>query len=234
VLDRAGLEPGAIDVMPQGLDSCFISDGVDLGRVRRPLPVAKALEDALLVYEMNGQPLTPDHGFPVRLVVPSWSGVASIKWLGHIQVSRAPLFSPWNTQLYRLFGADYPAEGMAITQCGVKSAFELAWNARVPACRTSVLHGRSWSGNGLVRSAEVSADRGQTWHHAQLVDHEPDVGAYRAWRPWEIPWEPAEAGNYTLRARATDVTGASQPDTHAHNTLGYLFGAVVDHPVTVA
>jgi DMSO/TMAO reductase YedYZ molybdopterin-dependent catalytic subunit len=98
VPDRAGLEPGAIDIMPQGLDSCFISDSVDLGRVRRPLPVAKALEDALLVYEMNGQPLTPDHGFPVRLVVPSRSGVASIKWLGQIQVSRAPLFSPWNAR----------------------------------------------------------------------------------------------------------------------------------------
>jgi DMSO/TMAO reductase YedYZ molybdopterin-dependent catalytic subunit len=108
VLRRAGLTSAAVDVLPTGLDPNFVSGGVDLGPVRRPLPVAKALDDVLLAYEMNGAPLLPDHGFPVRLVVPNWIGIASIKWVGEIEVSDQPLFSPWNTQFYRYFGADFP------------------------------------------------------------------------------------------------------------------------------
>src|SRR6266545_2124520 len=97
--------------MAQGLDADFVTGGVNLGPVRRLLPAAKALHDVLLAYEMNGQPLPPDHGFPVRLVVPSWVGISSVKWVGQIEVSATPLFSPWNTQFYRLFGPDYPGVG---------------------------------------------------------------------------------------------------------------------------
>jgi DMSO/TMAO reductase YedYZ molybdopterin-dependent catalytic subunit len=111
VLRRAGLRPSAVDVLPQGLDPDYVTGGVNLGPVRRPLPLRKALDDVLVAYEMNGEPLPPDHGFPVRLVVPDWIGVSSIKWLGSIEVSGTPLFSPWNTRFYRFFGPDYPAEG---------------------------------------------------------------------------------------------------------------------------
>src|SRR5918999_913583 len=111
VLERAGLTSRAVDVMPAGLDPDFIDQGVNRGPVRRPLPVTKALKDVLLAYEMNGAPLPADHGHPVRLVVPNWVGIASIKWLGSIEVSAGPLFSPWNTTYYRLFGPDYPADG---------------------------------------------------------------------------------------------------------------------------
>src|SRR5437868_5347234 len=101
VLRKAGLTGRAVDVLPRGLDAEYVDNGANLGRVRRPLPVAKALKDVLLAYEMNGAPLLPDHGFPVRLVVPSWVGIASIKWIGDIQVADEPLFSPWNTRFYR-------------------------------------------------------------------------------------------------------------------------------------
>jgi DMSO/TMAO reductase YedYZ molybdopterin-dependent catalytic subunit len=74
---------------------------------------------------MNGEPLPPDHGFPVRLVVPDWIGVSSIKWVGSIEVSSTPLASPWNTQYYRLFGPSYPGDGELITKQNTKSAFEL-------------------------------------------------------------------------------------------------------------
>ena len=94
VLDRAGITRRAVDVMPEGLDATVVADGVDQGHVRRPLSVGKALDDVLLAYEMNGAPLPPDHGLPVRLVVPGWVGIASIKWLGRIEVSDRPLFSP--------------------------------------------------------------------------------------------------------------------------------------------
>lgn len=229
VLRKAGLTAAAVDVLPQGLDPDFVSGGVNLGPVRRPLPVGKALRDVLLAYEMNGEPLLPDHGFPVRLVVPSWIGIASIKWVGQIEVSAAPLFSPWNTQFYRLFGPEYQAGGEPFNGQVVKSAFELPWEARFTADRRHLLRGRSWSGNGPVRRVEVSADGGATWRRARPIGG----NAGTAWQRWEISWRPPGPGAYTLRARATDATGATQPDTVPHNTLGYLFGAVVHHPVTV-
>jgi DMSO/TMAO reductase YedYZ molybdopterin-dependent catalytic subunit len=230
VLHHAGLTRSAVDVLPQGLDPDFVSGGVNLGPVRRPLPVAKALRDVLLAYEMNGETLPPDHGFPVRLVVPSWIGIASIKWLGQIEVADTPLFSPWNTEFYRLFGPDYPADGELLSNQVVKSAFELAWDAELAAGQRHVLRGRSWSGTGRVQRVEVSTDSGASWHRARLTG----AGLDRAWQRWEFPWRPPAPGAYTLRARAVDTTGAGQPDVAPYNTLGYVFGAVVHHPVTVA
>jgi DMSO/TMAO reductase YedYZ molybdopterin-dependent catalytic subunit len=229
VLERAGLTTDAVDIMPQGLDADFVSAGVNLGKVRRPLPVQKALRDAILAFEMNGVPLPPDHGFPVRLIVPSWVGISSIKWVGQIEVADTALFSPWNTQLYRLFGPDYPADGAPITRQVVKSAFELPWDGTLVGDRTHLLHGRSWSGNGPIRKIEVSTDGGRTWRHAEPTGPDPDG----AWQRWQVPWHPQAPGAYTLRARATDVTGVSQPDQTTFNTMGYLFDAVVDHPITV-
>lgn len=227
VLAKAGLTRHAVDVLPEGLDADYVTGGVNLGKVRRPLPVAKALQDVLLAYEMNGRPLPPDHGHPVRLVVPSWAGISSIKWLGRIEVSDTPLVSPWNTQYYRLLGPDYPAEGALVTRQVVKSAFELPWNAEFAAGGRYVLRGRSWSGNGRIRRVEV--DTGGGWRQAKFVG----AAADRGWRRWEIPWRSGNPGTHTLRARATDITGATQPEVTPHNSQGYLFDAVVRHPVRV-
>ncbi|WP_433325419.1 sulfite oxidase [Spirillospora sp. CA-294931] len=229
VLERAGLTDQAVDLLPRGLDADYVDKGENHGRVRRPLPIAKALKDVLLAYEMNGVPLPPDHGYPVRLVVPSWVGIASIKWLGDIQVADRPLFSPWNTRYYRLFGPDHPAEGTApLTRMNLKSAFELPWDAQLKAGRTHLLHGRSWSGNGRVRRVEVSADHGATWHRCRLRGpHHP-----RSWVRWDVPWHPRTPGRYELMARTTDETGTTQPVTAVPNTYGYLFGATVRHPIT--
>ena len=108
ILDRAGLTADAVDVMPQGLDPDYVTGGVNYGHVRRPVPIAKALDDVILAYEMNGRPLPLDNGFPLRFICPSWIGVANVKWVGQIEVSDTPLFSWWNTLAYRLFGPTYP------------------------------------------------------------------------------------------------------------------------------
>ncbi|MFD9860628.1 sulfite oxidase [Streptomyces alboflavus] len=231
VLRRAGLARGAVDVMSRGLDDDYVTaDGTDLGRVRRPLPLAKALDDVLLAYEMNGEPLPPDHGHPVRVVVPSWIGIASIKWVGDIEVSTTPLYSPWNTDFYRLFGEHHPAEGSPpLTRQTLKSAFELPWNATLRAGARHRLTGRSWSGDGAVTRVDISTDQGGSWRRARLHD----VPRRGSWVRWSTDWRPRTPGPATLLARATDTTGRSQPTTTAHNTQGYLFDAVVRHPVTV-
>ncbi|MFF1842305.1 sulfite oxidase [Streptomyces sp. NPDC058232] len=230
VLRLAGIGRNAVDVLPRGLDNEVVSDGTNLGRVRRPLPVAKALDDVVLAYEMNGEPLPPDHGYPVRLIVPSWVGIANIKWVGDIEVSAEPLLSPWNTGLYRLFGPAYPPEGSApLTRQTLKSAFELAPGVSVPVHRRQVLTGRSWSGGAPVRTVEVSTDGGARWRRARLRD-EPRSGS---WVRWSADWLPKERGPAVLMARATDRTGRTQPDVAVHNTQGYLFDAVVRHGVHV-
>jgi len=223
VLDRAGLKPSARDVMPEGLDEL---------RVRRPMPIAKALaQDTLLVYAMNGQTLPPDHGFPVRVLMPGWIGVANTKWVGRIEVSEQPLYSAWNTNTYVLIGPDYkpepPALGPALTFQAVKSAFELPWDGEIVAGRR-LLKGRSWSGYGKIAKVEVSLDRGVTWQPARM--REPNLA--QAWVRWDVDWD-ARPGSYSLRARATDDKGHTQPAGVPFNQQGYLYWAVVGHPVTV-
>jgi DMSO/TMAO reductase YedYZ molybdopterin-dependent catalytic subunit len=230
VLERAGIAKSAVDVLPQGLDATVVTNGVDLGRVRRPLPVAKALDDVLIAYEMNGVPLPPDHGFPARLVVPGWIGVASIKWLGQIEVADTALYSPWNTTQYRLTGPTYPADQPPLTTQVVKSAFAgLPVDARLPKGRPLVLQGRSWSGGGAIKAVDVSLDGGTTWRPAKLGAENVPLAGVR----WTYPWTPRLATHYDLRARATDTSGAIQPATVPFNDGGYVFGAVVRHPVTV-
>ncbi|MFI1398297.1 sulfite oxidase [Streptomyces sp. NPDC020681] len=230
VLHLAGISSTAVDVLPRGLDDEFISDGANLGRVRRPLPVAKALDDVILAYEMNGEPLPYDHGFPVRVIVPSWVGIASIKWLGDIEVSDRPLSSPWTTEFYRLFGAAYPAGGSEpLTRQTVKAAFELPLGASVGAGRTHRLTGRAWSASAPVRQVEISTDGGAHWQRARLRDT-PHRGG---WVRWTADWRPHAIGPAELLARTTDRAGNTQPERSVHNTQGYLFDAVVRHPVTV-
>ncbi|MFB7368712.1 sulfite oxidase [Streptomyces sp. NPDC056222] len=230
VLRRAGIAADAVDVQPSGLDDEYVTGGVNLGRVRRPLPVAKALDDVILAYEMNGEPLPYDHGYPVRLVVPSWVGIASIKWLGDIQVSTTPLSSPWSTDYYRLFGAAHPPGGSApITRQTLKSGYELPFGATLEAGRVHHLTGRAWSAHAPVRRVEVSTDGGALWRPARLLDAPRRDG----WVRWTVPWRPRRTGPATLLSRTTDAAGNVQPERAVHNTQGYLFNAVVRHPVAV-
>jgi DMSO/TMAO reductase YedYZ molybdopterin-dependent catalytic subunit len=228
VLDRAGITKQAVDVMPYGLDSNVVLNGVDYGPVRRPIPAAKALRDALLAYEMNGAPLPPDHGYPLRLVVPDWVGVASVKWVGQIEVSAEPLFSLWNTQQYVLQGDAYPTKPVLTTQV-VKSAWELARGAALPYQTRVTLTGRAWSGTSGIAWVDVSIDQGATWTAAKLLGRN---GAGN-WVRFNYSFPPQPSGTYELWARATDTSGRAQPATVPFNTGGYLFGAIVRHPVSI-
>jgi len=228
VLERSGLGKTALDVMPYGADPAFVSNGIDHGHVRRPLPIAKALDDALLAFEMNGQQLPPDHGFPVRLIVPGWIGAASIKWVAQIAVSKRPLFSFWNTQQYVLQGDAYPRTPVLTTQT-VKSAWELAWGAELPANTPIRLRGRAWSGTSPIERVDVSIDHGATWTRAGLHG----ANSAGAWNEFTYTFPAQPAGSYELWARARDTSGRVQPPTVPFNSGGYLFGAVVRHPVVL-
>ena len=227
VLERVGVRPDAVTVMATGLDPSYVCDaGIDRGPVRRPFPLEKALDDALLVWGINGEPLQPDHGYPVRLVLPGWVGVANIKWLGSLEVSTAELSSPWSTEWYRMSGGDHPADSPPLTTSPVRSAWELAWEAALPA-GPLVLTGRSWSGAGAIARVDVSVDGGATWQPAELGESGP-------WTQWSFAWPDPPPGDHVLMARAADAAGRRQPLTTPFNNEGYCFDAVVRHPVTVS
>ena len=225
VLALAGVRDNAVDVDLIGLDD---------GAFSRPMPIQRALDPTtLLAHTMNGVDLPPDHGFPLRAVVPGWVGSSSVKWLGRIVVSSERVWSRNNTTSYVLAGDDWPAaeyapaDGAPITTGVVKSALALPRPAELPA-GPSQIFGFAYSPNGPVREVEWSADGGATWQQARILD--PVLP--HAWQRFGIDWN-APSGDHTLLTRATDAAGARQPEEATYNSKGYLLNIVLPHPVSV-
>lgn len=225
ILERAGVKQTAVDVMPTGLDSLS---------VERPMPIARAMSDDVIVaYMMNGDILPPDHGFPARVIVPGWVGINSIKWVGKITVSEKPILVEKNTTSYVLIGPDYapqpPAKGPVLTDMVVKSACALPWPATLKAGAQKVT-GYAWSPFGKIAAVDVSTDGGKTFQPATLTGSNIEAAGTR----WEFSFA-AQPGDMTLTPRATDDRGNSQHDITQQrwNELGYVFGAVVPHPAKV-
>ena len=191
-----------------------VTGGVDAGHVRRPLPVAKALEDVLLAYEMNGEPLPPDHGFPVRLVVPGWVGIANIKWVGQIEVSDAAALLALEHDAVPADRRGLPADSPPLTQPGGQERLRARPSARRSRPAAQVLTGRSWSGPGRSRastSAPTAAPPGSARGCGARTCRTPGcAGSSRGRRP--------RPGATSSMARATDWAGHTQPATVPFNT----------------
>ena len=225
LLSRARIKKTAVDVMPTGLDSL---------RSERPMSVTKAMEeDTILAYMMNGDILPLDHGFPARVIVPGWVGISNIKWVSKIIVSQKPIFVEKNTTGYVFIGPDYPvqppAKGQILTTGVVKSACALPWSATLAAGSQNIV-GYAWSPFGRIAGVEISLDGGKSFEHARLTG--PNIGG--AGTRWQFSFD-AKPGDSTITPRATDEKGNKQWDLSKQkwNEGGYLFGALVPHPVTV-
>ncbi len=228
VLRLADLRDDAVDVQLIGLDVESPEQGF-----RRPIPVAKALDpDTLLADRMNGAALPPDHGHPLRAIVPGWIGSTNIKWLGRIVVSTEKIWSRNNTTSYVLIGDAYPPEGEALGQPAtlqsIKSVLALPWPARLSP-GTVTLRGFAHSPHAPIARLQWSVDDGATWSEARLLE---PVMRY-AWARFEIEWV-ASSGAHTMITRATDVAGNAQPDDIPFNEKGYLFNLPLPHPISVA
>jgi DMSO/TMAO reductase YedYZ molybdopterin-dependent catalytic subunit len=202
-------------------------EGLDSVKVNRPISLTKAFEDdTLLAYAFNGEPVPPDHGFPVRAIVPGWVGINSIKWVGRIEVRTTVIDVPTTTTTYVLDGPDYPRK-IVLREQTLKSAVALPWPATLPAGRQRV-RGFAWSPVGRISRVEFSVDRGAAWQPATL--REPNIA--RAWVRWDFEWD-ARPGDHTILTRATDDQGNTQPATIPWNAQGYGYNVPVPHPVKV-
>ena len=223
---------GAIDVAFAGADHGLEGDveqdyerGLSLAEATRP--------DLLLAYEMNGQPLPPQHGFPLRLIVPGWYGMTQVKWLTRIRVLGRPFTGYQNVTGYRLRATEddpgTPIERIRVRSLMAPPGFPTFQpRTRVVDAGPVSLSGRAWSGTAPIVRVEVSADDGATWADATLGP-EPQP---HAWRWWSFTWD-AHPGRYSLCSRATDGDGVVQPDRPEWNVGGYLNNAVERIPVEV-
>jgi sulfane dehydrogenase subunit SoxC len=231
LLQEAGIAEEAVDVVFTGADH-----GIERGLeqdYQRSLPVAEALgEDVLLAYEMNGVPLPPQHGAPLRLVVPGWYGMAHVKWLRRITLVAEP-FDGFQMRAYRL--RDTPDEsGVPVTRTEPRALLvppgfpDFMSRRRVVRSGPVRIEGRAWSGWAPVSKVEVSIDGGDTWEPADL---EP-AQASHGWARWTWTWQ-SELGSYVLACRATDASGRTQPLGQRWSRGGFANNTIQRVPVTV-
>jgi DMSO/TMAO reductase YedYZ molybdopterin-dependent catalytic subunit len=209
LLAVAGVAADAVDVVFRGADH-GVERGVEQD-YERGLRLDRAVDpDMLVATRMNGLPLPPQHGFPLRLVVPGWYGMASVKWLREIRVIDHE-FEGFQHQAYRI-RTHKDDGGTPVTQIEPRALIsppgfpDFMSRTRVVEAGRTELRGRAWSGWGLVARVEFSADDAKTWTDCALHAHN---GAH-AWRGFSVAWD-ATPGLSRLRVRATDATGRVQP-----------------------
>jgi DMSO/TMAO reductase YedYZ molybdopterin-dependent catalytic subunit len=223
LLDEAGIRPGAVEALFTGLDR-GVEGGVPQA-YERALPVADAL-GGLLAYEMNGAPLPPQHGFPLRLVVPGWYGMQNVKWLGRITLLERPFEGYQNAVAYRIYDADGTA-GTPVTRMLPRSLTvppgvpDFMSRARHLAPGPVTLEGRAWSGLAPIERVEVSTDGGASFAEAELGAPLGEA----AWLGWRFDWD-APPGEHVVSSRATDGAGHTQPLEVPWNLKGYANNAV--------
>jgi sulfane dehydrogenase subunit SoxC len=231
LLQEAGIADRAVDVVFTGADH-----GIERGLeqdYQRALSVSEAMnEDVLLAYEMNGAPLPPQHGAPLRLIVPGWYGMAHVKWLRRI-TAVPETFDGFQMRAYRL--RDSPDEpGIPLTRIEPRALLippgfpDFMTRRRIVRSGPVKIEGRAWSGWGRITMVQVSVDGGDSW---EVADVEPALDSH-GWAGWTWTWQ-AQPGSYLLSARATDASGRTQPLGQRWSRGGFANNTIQRIPVAV-
>jgi DMSO/TMAO reductase YedYZ molybdopterin-dependent catalytic subunit len=222
VLDRAGVQAAATDVVFRGADHGQV-DGRD-GQVHfeRSLPVRQLGQaGALLAYAMNGEELPKLHGYPLRLIVPGWYAVASVKWLTSISLAGQPFGGHFQAERYHI-------DGQRLSLQRVRSLITTPVPGATARPGAIMIRGVAWSGTAPIARVQVRIGDGP-WQSATLLG----ARSRHSWQWWEFPGVPARPGNMTISARATDLAGRTQPAQPQWNTLGYANNAIHQVRLTV-
>jgi len=227
LLNMAGIRPNAKHVCFEGFD---IPKGKAQIKFIRSIPIEKALDSTILAYEMNGDPLPLEHGFPLRALALGWTGANCVKWLTKITLLSAPVKSFFMDNVYRIFQkGEEAASGKVVAGITIKSIITQPLNEEQVPVGLTPIRGAAYAGEDGVELVEVSIDNGQTWNPAKLIGLE----APYAWRHWEYLWDTKQKGPATILSRATSTNGERQPDTASWNVLGYCNDGIQEHGVTI-
>jgi sulfane dehydrogenase subunit SoxC len=220
LLEAAGPLASAVEVVFTGLDR-GVQGGIEQ-QYERSLPLSEASRaEAIVAYAMNGQPLSPQHGYPLRLVIPGWYGMAHVKWLRSITFIDRPFRGYQQESSYHISGSDEDP-GVPVTRMLPRSLMippgipDYMSRTRYVSPGLCILEGRAWSGRGPIQRVQMSTDAGSSWADASLGAAVSEF----AWRSWRYEW-PAEPGEYELCCRAEDTAGNIQPLLAIWNDGGY-------------
>jgi DMSO/TMAO reductase YedYZ molybdopterin-dependent catalytic subunit len=236
ILERAKPKQGATEVMLAGADrGAITADPATPGAIpySRSLPIGKAKKpEVMIAWGMNGEPLTPPHGAPLRAIVGGWFGMASVKWLTRIVVLDRPYQGYFQTMDYSYFtrpsGSD--PEIVPVTEMQPKAAIARPGPGEiVPLGKPLTVFGAAWTGESTVSKVELSADGGATWHAAKLDDKPRSF----CWVLWKWEWTPQAKGPAKLLARCTDDRGATQPDKRDADRRTYAINHLIPVEVVV-
>jgi sulfite oxidase len=208
LLERAGVQSSALHFWTEAADKSPLPAAP---KFLRSIPREMALGQALIAYEMNGEPLPYLHGGPLRLVMPGWYGMAWTKWLTHVHARATESDNHFMVRGYRW------ADGTPVNLMRVKSVITSPREGDQVRAGTTRVTGVAWTGAGTVSKIEISTDEGKTWQEGRFTT-EAKPGT---WRLWEADASMAAAGDGRVRARATDTDGHTQPDQAAANPAGY-------------
>src|SRR6266550_1451441 len=190
----------------------------------------KAREDVLLAYQMNGSDLPPEHGFPLRAIVPGWYAMASIKWLQRVIVTDRPFTGYYQTMDYAFWKRRGDiAELSPLAEMQIKAEIAQPVEGEILPVDSKVrVHGAAWTSDGEITKVEVSTNGGASWNEANLIGK----AVSNAWRLWDFEWHtPSKPGKQTLVASATDSHGRSQPVEHDPDRGTYMINQLL--PITV-
>ncbi|GEM_PF-72723 len=221
VLTMAAPKSGVVDIVCSGAGNSQWARGLNWAKAKDP--------DTMLVWQMNGEPLRVEQGFPVRLIVPGYPGVAQVKWITNIDLIDKPYDGYFNTTLYTFITADGKNLGQ-LTTMPVKSIItSLAPNAKVTK-GAQTISGKAWTGaGGGITKVEVSADGGKTWKDAKITQQ---AGQW-SWYAFEYAWD-AQPGAAMLTSRAMDAKGNVQPEIPPYNKNGYQYNGWWIVPIEVS
>ncbi|MDX1435651.1 MAG: sulfite oxidase [Anaerolineales bacterium] len=217
VLNLAGIAPDVVEVLFIGADHGEVMPGRK-ERYARSLPLEVALDSrTALVWELNGQPLTPPHGFPLRLMVPTWYGMASVKWLQEVRLISEPFAGYFQVEHYVYQQDETAHDGEPVREIRPRALITHPVDGAALARGHIEVRGAAWTGHGTIHRVEFSTDNGGSWQPAELSPSSSEFGS----RQWRHVWTPDTTGNFVLLARATDSSGNSQPLNYIWNALGY-------------
>jgi DMSO/TMAO reductase YedYZ molybdopterin-dependent catalytic subunit len=224
LLEITGIKEEAKEVVIEGYDVGKRTDSDKEISYSRSLPLEKALHpDTIIAYEYNHQPLSFKHGFPFRLIVPSWYGMASVKWIKQISVIGSHFTGPFQNIDYIYYpNMDNDDGAFPVTAINVNSTIQKPLDMASLNTGKHEIRGIAWTGKGHITKVEISMDNGNTWSDANVTHLNSDY----KWVPWTFEWNAAEKNTYTIMSKATDSYGQTQPLNPFWNRKGYGYNAV--------